>query len=194
MRRTRIAAVLTLAVINVFTLAAGIAVAHMLPARLAALRVPVVAPEPVSSGRAVLAAGPGDGPLPSANGLRAALSGPLSAAALGPGVSAVVADPVTGRVLMSEQGSRPMTPASTTKLATGLTALAVLGGDARLTTRVVRGAASEQHHPGRRRRPDPGREPVPGQRLSPARHAGRPGRLDGPCAQSAGAANGGPGL
>ena len=36
MRRTRIAAVLTLAVINVFTLAAGIAVAHMLPVRLAA--------------------------------------------------------------------------------------------------------------------------------------------------------------
>ncbi len=143
MRRTRIAAVLTLAVINVFTLTAGIAVARMLPARLAALRVPAVAPEPVSSGRAVLATGPGDGPLPNATGLRAALSGPLSAAALGPQVSAVVADPATGRVLMSEQGSRPMTPASTTKLATGLAALAVLGGDARLTTRVVRGAAPD---------------------------------------------------
>ena len=42
-RRTRIAAVLTLATINVFTLAAGITVARMLPARLADLRVPSVA-------------------------------------------------------------------------------------------------------------------------------------------------------
>ena len=39
-RRTRLAAVLTLAMINVFTLAAGITVALMLPPRLAALRVP----------------------------------------------------------------------------------------------------------------------------------------------------------
>src|SRR5260370_9414640 len=42
-RRTRLAAVLTLAMINVFTLAAGITVARMLPSRLAALRVPTVA-------------------------------------------------------------------------------------------------------------------------------------------------------
>ena len=49
-RRTRLAALLTLAMINVFALAAGIAVARMLPARLAALRVPVVAAVPVSAG------------------------------------------------------------------------------------------------------------------------------------------------
>jgi D-alanyl-D-alanine carboxypeptidase/D-alanyl-D-alanine-endopeptidase (penicillin-binding protein 4) len=140
MRRTRIAAVLTLAVINVFTLVAGLAVARMLPARLAALRVPALAPGQVSGGGAVLPSGPGTSPLPTAGGLQVALSGPLSSAALGAQVSAVVADPATGRVLMSQQGSRLMTPASTTKLATGLAALAVLGGDARFTTRVVRGA------------------------------------------------------
>jgi D-alanyl-D-alanine carboxypeptidase/D-alanyl-D-alanine-endopeptidase (penicillin-binding protein 4) len=140
-RRTRIAALLTLAMINVFTLAAGLAVARMLPARLVALRVPTVAAAPVSGGDAVLRAGTGDGPLPSATGVRAALAGPLAASALGPQVAAVVADPVTGRVLLSEDGTRPMTPASTTKLATGLAVLAVLGGGARLTTRVVRGTA-----------------------------------------------------
>ena len=43
MRRTRLAAVLTLAMINVFTLAAGITVVRMLPPRLAALRIPTVA-------------------------------------------------------------------------------------------------------------------------------------------------------
>jgi D-alanyl-D-alanine carboxypeptidase len=140
-RRTRIAAVLTLAMINVFTLAAGIAVARMLPPRLAALRVPTVAAHPVSKAHPVL--GTGTGPLPTASGLRNALAGPLSAPALGPQVSALVADPVTGQVLLSDHGSRLMTPASTTKLATGLAALATLGQNARFTTRVVRGTAAD---------------------------------------------------
>jgi serine-type D-Ala-D-Ala carboxypeptidase/endopeptidase (penicillin-binding protein 4) len=140
-RRSRIAALLTLAMINVFTLAAGIAVARMLPARLAALRVPSVTAGPVLAGGTVLASGTQGGSLPTTTGLRSALAGPLSAAALGPQVSALVADPVTGRVLLSEQGARLATPASTTKLATAVAALAALGGGARFTTRVVRGAA-----------------------------------------------------
>src|SRR5580693_4864351 len=140
-RRTRIAALLTLAVINIFTLAAGIAVARMLPPRLAALKVPTVAAGPLAGADPVLGTGTKDGPLPTTSGLHAALAGPLTAPALGPQVSALVADPVTGRVLLSEHGSRAMTPASTTKLATGLAALAVLGDDARFTTKVVRGAA-----------------------------------------------------
>jgi D-alanyl-D-alanine carboxypeptidase len=139
-RRTRIAALLTLAVINVFTLAAGIAVARMLPPRLAALKVPTVSAGPLAGADPVLGAGTRDGPLPTTSGLLTALAGPLSAPALGPRVSALVADPVTGRVLLSEHGSRSMTPASTTKLATGLAALAVLGQNARFTTKVVRGA------------------------------------------------------
>src|SRR5580693_6875432 len=139
-RRTRIAALLTLAMINVFTLAAGIAVARMLPLRLAALKVPTVAAGPLAGADPVLGTGTQDGPLPTSTGLQKALAGPLSAPALGPQVSALVADPVTGRVLLSEHGSRPMTPASTTKLATGLAALAVLGQNARFTTKVVRGA------------------------------------------------------
>jgi D-alanyl-D-alanine carboxypeptidase/D-alanyl-D-alanine-endopeptidase (penicillin-binding protein 4) len=142
-RRTRRAALLTLAMINVFTLAAGLAVARMLPSRLAALRVPTVAAAPVAHPGAVLGTGTQAGPLPTASGLQQALTGPLSAAALGPQVAALVADPVTGQVLLSEHGTRLMTPASTTKLATGLAALAVLGGGARFTTRVVRGAAPD---------------------------------------------------
>ena len=143
-RRTRIAAVLTLAMINVFTLAAGITVARMLPSRLADLRVPSVAAGHVHGAGTVLATGIGGGSLPTASGLRSALAGPLSAAALGPRVSAVVADPVTGRVLLSEAGARLSTPASTAKLATSVAALAVLGANATFTTRVVHGATPDR--------------------------------------------------
>jgi len=142
-RRTRRAALLTLAMINVFTLAAGIVVSRMLPSRLAALRVPSVAASPVIGPGTVLAAGTERGPLPTASGLRSALAAPLSAAALGPDVSALVADPATGQVLLSERGSALATPASTAKLATSAAALAVLGADARFRTRVVRGATAD---------------------------------------------------
>ncbi len=143
-RRTRRAALLTLAMINVFTLAAGIAVVRMLPARLAALRVPVVAAGRVSGPGTVLAAGTQRGPGPTASGVHAALAAPLSAAALGPGVSALVANPATGQVLLSERSGQPSTPASTEKLVTSLAALAVLGAGARFSTRVVGGATPDR--------------------------------------------------
>ena len=143
-RRTRIAAVLTLAMINVFTLAAGITVARMLPPRLAALRVPAVAAGQVGGAGPVLAPGTAGGSLPTASGLRSALAGPLSAAALGPQVSAVVADPATGRMLLSEDGDRLLTPASTAKIVTSAAALAVLGANATFTTRVVHGTTPDR--------------------------------------------------
>src|SRR5437870_5532663 len=129
-RRTRLAAVVTLAMINVFTLAAGITVARMLPPRLAALKVPTVAAEPVSRAAPVLSPGPGTGAPPTADGLQSALAGPLSAAALGPRVSAVVTDPATGKILWSRNPGQLSTPASTTKLVTSAAALAALGPDA----------------------------------------------------------------
>jgi serine-type D-Ala-D-Ala carboxypeptidase/endopeptidase (penicillin-binding protein 4) len=135
-RRTRLVALLTLAMINIFTLVAGIAVARMLPARLAALRIPSVTAGQVALAGPVLGAGT-SGLLPSTSGLRAALAGPLSASSLGPDVHAMVIDPVTGQVLLSQGGTSLATPASTTKLVTAVAALAVLGGGARFSTRVV---------------------------------------------------------
>jgi D-alanyl-D-alanine carboxypeptidase/D-alanyl-D-alanine-endopeptidase (penicillin-binding protein 4) len=121
----------------VFTLAAGITVARMLPSRLAALKVPTVAPAQVSQAGPVLAAGASTGELPTGTGLQSALAAPLSASALGPRVSAVVTDPATGKILWSQNPDQPSTPASTTKLVTSAAALAVLGPDATFTTKVV---------------------------------------------------------
>jgi len=135
-RRTRLLALATLATINVITLVAGIAVARMLPARLAALRIDSVAAGRVAVAGPVLAAGK-DGPLPTASGLAAALSGPLSSAQLGPQVLAIVTNPLTGQVLYAKNDLTLATPASTAKLATATAALAVLGAGARFTTRVV---------------------------------------------------------
>ncbi len=143
-RRTRLAAVLTLAMINVFTLAAGVTVARMLPPRLAALRVPTVAAGRVDGAGTVLAPATAGGSLPTVSGLRSALAGPLSATALGHQVAAMVTDPATGRVLLSQDGTRLLTPASTTKLVTSVAALAVLGANATFTTRVVHGATPDQ--------------------------------------------------
>ena len=63
-RRTRIAAVLTLAMINAFTIAAGLAVVHLLPPRLAALRVASVAAVPPVGAGSVLATEPGPARFP----------------------------------------------------------------------------------------------------------------------------------
>jgi D-alanyl-D-alanine carboxypeptidase/D-alanyl-D-alanine-endopeptidase (penicillin-binding protein 4) len=149
------AAWLTLALLSLFTIAAGAAVAHMLPARLALWRVPAVASrglaqagpvlsavddpavsQPARTGR-VLQAGQTATPA----GLTAVLSGLLGAPVLGGHVGAVVDDLSSGKILLSRQGSSAFAPASTTKLATATAALAVLGPAARFTTRVVAGPA-----------------------------------------------------
>ncbi len=137
-RRTRLVALVTLAMVNVITLTAGVAVALMLPGRLAALKIPSVAAGRIRAPGPVLAAGTA-GPPPTASGLRSALTGPLSDTSLGPHVLAMVADPGNDRVLLSMGGSQLATPASTAKLATAVAALAVLGDDARFATRVVSG-------------------------------------------------------
>lgn len=145
-RRTRITALATLAMLNLFTFAAGVAVARMLPPRLAALRIPVAAARPVlrpgtvlppvAAGTAGSGSGADPGSLPTAAGLAAMLGSTLPAGETGPQVGLEVADARTGKVLYAENGSTLATPASTTKVATAVAALAVLGPDARFTTSV----------------------------------------------------------
>jgi D-alanyl-D-alanine carboxypeptidase/D-alanyl-D-alanine-endopeptidase (penicillin-binding protein 4) len=145
-RRNRKAALVTLALLNAFTLAAGLTVARMLPPRLAALHIPVAASRPVVVASPVLPGLAGQDPtpataaqtasLPTEAGLSRLVASSLPAGQVGVGVGVVVADASTGTLLYSENGDAQATPASTTKIATAVAALAVLGPDKRFTTSV----------------------------------------------------------
>jgi len=141
-RRTRTLTLVVLALLNVFTLAAGLTVARMLPPRLDRLHIPVTAARPVVNATPVLtpvsapaARVQGSAP-PTAQGLAALFRERLPSAATGDGMGIEVADAETGQVLYAANGSKPATPASTTKVVTATAALAALGPDARFTTTV----------------------------------------------------------
>jgi serine-type D-Ala-D-Ala carboxypeptidase/endopeptidase (penicillin-binding protein 4) len=155
LRRLRRAALLSLALLSVFTLAAGVAVARMLPPRLALWRLPTVATRGLAQAGPVLDPLPDPAPgttprsgysgqaapPPTAAGVTAALGHLLSSATLGRHVGAVVADLSSGQVLLSRQAASGFAPASTAKLAVAVAALHVLGPADRFTTRVVAGPA-----------------------------------------------------
>ncbi|MGP3912719.1 D-alanyl-D-alanine carboxypeptidase/D-alanyl-D-alanine endopeptidase [Nonomuraea sp. 10N515B] len=89
---------------------------------------------------AQLSAKSGDGPLPTKGTLTRQLTSALGDDALGDRVGAVVLDATTGEQVFASNADTPITPASTTKIVTCVAALASLGPDARLSTRVVQGA------------------------------------------------------
>jgi D-alanyl-D-alanine carboxypeptidase/D-alanyl-D-alanine-endopeptidase (penicillin-binding protein 4) len=151
-RRLRRLALACLALLCVFVIVAGIAIVALLPPRLAQWDVPrvggrvvAVPPSPLSAangapsgaaGHAGSAVGPGVTPA----GLSAALGPLLSARVLGSHVGMLVTSLATGQVLYSRHAAAAFAPASTTKLATAVAALHVLGPSARFSTRVVTGA------------------------------------------------------
>jgi len=116
-RRSRSLALAVLALLNVFTLTAGLAVARMLPPRLALLHIPVTAARPVVNATPVLTpVGASttrlqDTASPTAQGLAALFRERLPSAATGSGMGIEVADAGTGQVLYAANGSTPATPA-----------------------------------------------------------------------------------
>ncbi|MEU4478134.1 D-alanyl-D-alanine carboxypeptidase/D-alanyl-D-alanine-endopeptidase [Micromonospora sp. NPDC023966] len=90
---------------------------------------------------AVLAGADGNAPLPTPDGVRAALEPLVRAAALGERVNVSVADVTTGEALYGSGQDTPTVPASVTKLATGVAVLAARGPAYRIPTRAVAGAA-----------------------------------------------------
>ncbi|MEU3494693.1 D-alanyl-D-alanine carboxypeptidase/D-alanyl-D-alanine-endopeptidase [Kitasatospora cineracea] len=83
-----------------------------------------------------------DSKAPTDDGLRTALGGTVQDKALGT-LNFAVADAATGEFLFGAQESTPATPASTTKLATAVAALALLPAGHRIATTVVRAAPGE---------------------------------------------------
>ncbi|MFE7558966.1 D-alanyl-D-alanine carboxypeptidase/D-alanyl-D-alanine-endopeptidase [Kitasatospora sp. NPDC057500] len=99
-----------------------------------------VRPAPVGTVLAAAGAGPDTG-LPTAQGLQQALVTVLADRNLGT-VGLAVADTANGELLYGSGENTAATPASTTKLATAVAALSLIPGDTRLTTRVVKNAAT----------------------------------------------------
>ncbi|MFB9250040.1 D-alanyl-D-alanine carboxypeptidase/D-alanyl-D-alanine-endopeptidase [Sphaerisporangium melleum] len=142
MRRERLVAMTTLALLQLFVCAAG---AYLLvsdrpdiAAKPPATTAPSRPPVPIVTAGPVLASA-GDGRPPGKASLAARLSRALGDSALGGSVGAVVVDVAGGSTLYASRADTGLTPASTTKVATAVAALTSLGPDARIATRVVRG-------------------------------------------------------
>ena len=138
--RAGVTALVTLAMLNVFTLGAGVAVAACCPPGWTCGRCRGWPGPRLEAPGPVLAPASARGPVPD-RGRLSALLGPLLAAhPLGGHVGAVVTDLDTGTVLFSQNAGSAFVPASNAKLLTAVAALSSLGPSARFTTRVVAGA------------------------------------------------------
>jgi serine-type D-Ala-D-Ala carboxypeptidase/endopeptidase (penicillin-binding protein 4) len=141
-RHTRLTSV-TVALLCVFTIAAGVTVTSMLPGRLKLWQQPRIAARSLVGARQVLGAATGaaDGASAvSAAGVARAIDPVTGSGVFGPHLGVLVTNLVTGRVLYTTNAADGFAPASTAKLATAVAALATLGPAARFRTTVVTGA------------------------------------------------------
>jgi D-alanyl-D-alanine carboxypeptidase/D-alanyl-D-alanine-endopeptidase (penicillin-binding protein 4) len=89
----------------------------------------------------VLAGAAGRGKELSADAVKAALDPLVQSSALGTEVHVAVLDPANSQVLYAENADVPITPASTTKILTAVSALAARGPAYRISTKVVAGSS-----------------------------------------------------
>jgi D-alanyl-D-alanine carboxypeptidase/D-alanyl-D-alanine-endopeptidase (penicillin-binding protein 4) len=138
LRHDRIVAVVTLSLLNVFTLAAGVAVVRFTPRSGLEPQPPSVASRQiVRVGAGSLASAPDPAARVPGDALGIRLLGLLGGRATN--INAVVIDAATRRTLFDQRAQTAAVPASTTKVATSTAVLAALGPEHRLTTKVVKG-------------------------------------------------------
>lgn len=136
---------LTLALLCLFTIGAGAAIARLMPHRLALFELPAVSRHRLASPGTVLRAAAGarsagsGGGVATAAGVTARVDGLVKSGNLGAHVGALVADLSTGQVLYEQNAVAGFAPASTAKIATAVAALETLGPQARFSTRVLVG-------------------------------------------------------
>jgi D-alanyl-D-alanine carboxypeptidase len=139
---------LTLALLCLFTIGAGVAVARMLPPRLVLFQQPSISPAGLAKPLGTVLAGAtgstsadAGGGVATPAGVTASLDGLMKSGDLGSRVGALVTDLSTGQVLYSLNPAVGLAPASTTKIATAVAALATFGAGARFSTKVTFGRA-----------------------------------------------------
>ncbi|MDP3711657.1 MAG: D-alanyl-D-alanine carboxypeptidase/D-alanyl-D-alanine-endopeptidase [Mycobacteriales bacterium] len=104
--------------------------------------LPLLSPRPEPTRTPLLAPAPTGGALPSTAALTRALAPVLADPAVTGRLAVSVVDVETGEALLSLRDTEPVLPASTAKIVTAVAALSALDPAARLTTRVVAGAAA----------------------------------------------------
>jgi D-alanyl-D-alanine carboxypeptidase/D-alanyl-D-alanine-endopeptidase (penicillin-binding protein 4) len=140
-RRSRLAPA-AVAVLCVFTVAAGLTVTRLLPGRLALWQPPAIAASGLVVAAPVLGAATGTAARSAgatSAGVARAIKPVIGSSAFGPRLGVLVTDIGSGHVLFASNATLGFAPASTTKLATSIAALQVLGPGARFTTTVVTG-------------------------------------------------------
>ena len=138
-RPERAVAMITLALLNVFLVAAALAVVKLTPDRSLALRPPTVADRSiVPAGKLAMAPVAATAPQPTPGSLAARLAGPMAGSGLSADLSGTVIDALSHKSLYASNADLPAVPASTTKLTTSTAVLASVGPDHRITTSAVR--------------------------------------------------------
>lgn len=128
-RRVRGEGFLALALLNIFVLIAGFVTLDVIEAR----PLPAV-PNPVTNAEGAATAEPAASTPADPERIADILDDPMSSSGIEEGLSGFVVDGATGETLFERDADSPVTPASTTKIATAVAVLDAVGPDHVLST------------------------------------------------------------